>query len=58
MNKEIEVIKKNDTWELASLPHGQKPIGVECIYKEKKNAKWKNRTLEGKVNSKMMQSTI
>ena len=38
MNEEIEAIKKNDTWQLTTLPHGQKPVGVKWIYKEKRNA--------------------
>ena len=27
-----------EAWKLATLPHGQKPIGVKWIYKEKGNA--------------------
>lgn len=38
MDEEIRAIKRNDTWELASLPAGQKTIGVKWIFKEKKNA--------------------
>lgn len=38
MDDEIESIKKNDTWELATLPKGQKAIGVKWVYKVKKNA--------------------
>ena len=29
MDEEIKAIKKNDTWELASLPKGHKAIGVK-----------------------------
>ena len=29
MDEEIKAIKKNDTWELTTLPHGKKTIGVE-----------------------------
>ena len=39
MDEKIKEIKKNDTWELASLPKGNKAIGVKWVYKEKKNAK-------------------
>ena len=41
MDNEIESIKKNDIWELATLPKGQKAIGVKWIYKVKKNAQGK-----------------
>ena len=39
MDEEITAIKKNDTWELASIPKGHKAIGVKWVYKVKKNAK-------------------
>ncbi|KAG7553295.1 hypothetical protein ISN45_Aa06g038290 [Arabidopsis thaliana x Arabidopsis arenosa] len=39
MDEEIKAIKKNDTWELASLPNGHKAIGVKWVYKAKKNSK-------------------
>ena len=39
MDEEIKAVKKNDTWELASLPKGHKIIGVKWVYKAKKNAK-------------------
>ena len=39
MDKEIKTIKKNDTWELASLPKGNKAINVKWVYKAKKKAK-------------------
>lgn len=38
MDKEIKAIEKNDTWMLATLPNGQKAIGVKWVYKMKKNA--------------------
>nr|GEX83056.1 retrovirus-related Pol polyprotein from transposon TNT 1-94 [Tanacetum cinerariifolium] len=37
--EEIKYIEKNDTWELTTLPKGQKAIGVKWVYKAKKNAK-------------------
>ena len=39
MDEEIKAIKKNDTWELVSLPKGHKAIGVKWVYKTKQNAK-------------------
>ena len=39
MDEEIQAIKKNDTWELATLPKGHKAIEVKLVYKAKKNAK-------------------
>ena len=39
MDEEIKVIKKNDTQELATLPHGKKAICVKWMYKMKNNAK-------------------
>ena len=35
MDAEIEVIERNNTWELTKLPKGQKIIGVKWIYKTK-----------------------
>jgi hypothetical protein len=39
MDKEMHAIEKNDTWKLTNLPENQKAIGVEWVYKTKKNAK-------------------
>ncbi|KAG9454467.1 hypothetical protein H6P81_007371 [Aristolochia fimbriata] len=41
MDEEIEAIKKNDTWELTTLPVGQKAIGVKWVYKTKANQEGK-----------------
>ncbi|KNA15164.1 hypothetical protein SOVF_100720, partial [Spinacia oleracea] len=38
MKEEIHSIKKNDTWELATLPKGHKAIGVKWFYKIKRGA--------------------
>lgn len=38
MKQEIESIEENETWELTSLPPGQKIIGLKWIYKLKKDA--------------------
>lgn len=34
-----KAIVKNDTWELAIFPKGQKKIGVKWVHKIKRNAK-------------------
>jgi hypothetical protein len=39
MDEEIEAIKKNDTWELTTLPPGHKSIGVKWVYKIKRKYK-------------------
>jgi Reverse transcriptase (RNA-dependent DNA polymerase) len=41
MQEEMKAIEKNDTWELATLPKGHKPIGVKCVYKKKMNTQGK-----------------
>lgn len=38
MDKEIESIKKNGSWELTRLPDGHKTIGVKRVYTLKKDA--------------------
>jgi len=38
MNKEIQSIEKNRTWELVKLPAGKRPIGVKWVYKLKRNS--------------------
>ena len=37
MDLEIEVIERNETWELTNLPKGMKKIGVKWIFKTKLN---------------------
>jgi hypothetical protein len=39
MNEEINVIKRNPTWELTSLLEGHKAIEVKWIFKTKRNVK-------------------
>lgn len=34
----MKTIKKNNTWEVTSLPEENKANGVKWVYKEKKNA--------------------
>ncbi|GKV31573.1 hypothetical protein SLEP1_g40251 [Rubroshorea leprosula] len=41
MDEEMNAIKKNDTWELVTLPQGHATIGVKWVFKEKKNSKGK-----------------
>ena len=38
MNKELDVLVANDTWELVPLPKGKKPIGYKWVYKVKLKA--------------------
>jgi hypothetical protein len=38
MDKEMESIEKNKTWELVKLPIGKKPIGLKWVYKLKRNS--------------------
>ena len=35
MNEEIHSMEKNNSWELATLHTGKKPIGVKWVYKTK-----------------------
>lgn len=37
MDEEIDAIKRNDTWELTSLPRQYNAIGVKWEYKTKTN---------------------
>ncbi|MCO5552399.1 hypothetical protein L7F22_005910 [Adiantum nelumboides] len=37
MNKEMDALYDNETWELAPLPKGKKPIGCRWVYKIKHN---------------------
>lgn len=43
MNKEIEALIKNNTWEIVDLPKGKKSIGCKWLYKVKLKS---NGTLE------------
>jgi hypothetical protein len=38
MDREMQSIEKNKTWELVKLPTGKKPIGLKWVYKLKKNS--------------------
>lgn len=38
MDKEIQSIEKNKTWNLCKLLVGHKPIGLNWVYKLKKNS--------------------
>nr|GEV99232.1 copia-type polyprotein [Tanacetum cinerariifolium] len=48
MEEEMRSIKKNDTWELTTLPKDQKAIGVKWVY----NAKTKHQRQSGEVQGK------
>lgn len=37
MEKEIEAIERNDTWELVILPKGKHVIGLKWVYKTENN---------------------
>ena len=39
MDIEMRAIKKNETWELTTLPAGAKRIGVKWVFKTKLNEK-------------------
>jgi len=39
MDEEIEVIEKNDTWDLVDFPKDKNLIGVKWVYKTKLNEK-------------------
>ena len=39
MDEEIQAIKKNETWELTSLPQGKRAIRVKWVYKAKRNVR-------------------
>lgn len=32
MMKEMEVLKKNNTWDLVSLPNGKIPVGCKLVF--------------------------
>lgn len=34
INEEIETIRRNDTWELTTLPEGHKPIRVNWVLRQ------------------------
>lgn len=38
MDREMQSIEKNKTWELAKLPVGKKPIGLKWVFKLKRNS--------------------
>ncbi|KAL0546298.1 hypothetical protein IC582_016205 [Cucumis melo] len=39
MDEEIKAIKKNDKWELSTLPNEKKAVGVKWVFKIKRNEK-------------------
>nr|GEV29082.1 hypothetical protein [Tanacetum cinerariifolium] len=48
MEEEIKSIEKNDTWELTTLPKGQKAIRVNWVYKAKKKRQRQSGEVQGK----------
>nr|GEZ45107.1 copia-type polyprotein [Tanacetum cinerariifolium] len=53
MEDEIKSIEKNDTWELTTLPKGQKAIGVKWVYKANKKRQRRSGEVQGKNCGKM-----
>lgn len=43
MKEEIDVIKKNNTWELVDIPHNKDIVSIKWIHKMKYNAECKKR---------------
>ena len=39
MDEKMKAIKRNDTWQLATLPKGKQFVEVKWIFKVKKNAR-------------------
>jgi len=35
---EMESLRKNDTWDLVTLPNGRNPLGNKWVFKRKTNA--------------------
>ena len=61
MNEEMQVLRKNETWDLVPTSPHKKPIGCRWIYKVKYNAdvsvnRYKAR-LVAKATHKRMEST-
>ena len=48
MNREMECLKKNDTWKLVEKPKDKKILDLKWVYTKKTNDKFKARiVLEG-----------
>ena len=52
MDDEIKAIKKNDSWELATLSIGHKAIGVKWVYKVKMKAKGEAKMYKTRLGAK------
>ena len=37
MEEEMESLRKNDTWDLVTLPDGRRTIGSKWVFKKQKN---------------------
>lgn len=52
MEEEIHAIDKNNTWELTTLPQGEKAIGVKWVYMIKRKADGKIDRYKAKLVAK------
>lgn len=63
MDREIQAIERNGTWELTELPRGAKKIGVKWVFKTKLNEKgevdkYKARLVAKDTHSKSVSTTL
>ena len=49
MDKEIQALLENGTWDIVSLPSGKKPIGCKWVYKAKHRADGNLERLKAKL---------
>ena len=53
MEKEMQSLHKNETWELVELPKGKRDIGCKWVYKKKKTVlENEGEKLQGSPSSK------
>lgn len=53
MDMEIQTILKNKIWELTTLPHGAKSIGVKWMFFKKLNDKEVFAPVDKKINTRL-----
>uniref|UniRef100_A0A2N9FJV4 Uncharacterized protein n=1 Tax=Fagus sylvatica TaxID=28930 RepID=A0A2N9FJV4_FAGSY len=54
MDEEIKAIKKNDMWELTTLPHGKKAIGVKVGVQDEEERKRRGGEIQSKIGGKRL----